>query len=164
MSVHRVNLSLQMRYRFFREHAGGVGVIDSNGRTAWEHARVALDLARAERLLDEAVDLGVASTDWLPDDEPYEYNPRGRGFEDADAEDARKRFESNEWTGPFGCTITIGGEEGEVAASLWGIVVGSQETDDPYCRVVRAELASEIEDDLRQAIGDYLDTLDGALS
>jgi hypothetical protein len=142
------------RYRFFKEHAGGVAIIDANGRPSGINARVALDLARAERLLDEAEELGIAATTWQADDEPYDYNPRGRGFEDADADEARKLFESNEWTGPFGCVVTIGDEPG---ASLWGILVGPQETDDPYCRVVRAELAEEIEDELRQAIGDYRD-------
>lgn len=45
----------------------------------------------------------------------------------------------------------------EHLASLWGIVVGPRGTDDPYCRVVQAELALEIEDELRQAVGDALD-------
>jgi len=155
--MHRVNLSINNRYRFFREHAGNVGVIDSNGRTAFEQARLSLSLARAERLLDEAEELGIAETKWEVEEETYD--PGDVCSED----EARAKFESNEWTGPFYCSITIGGEDGEVAASLGMIVLGSQETDDPYARVVRAELASEVEDELRQAVSDYLDSLDGAL-
>jgi hypothetical protein len=137
------------RFRFFHDHAGYV---------VGESAIGAIALARAEELLERAIDLGVARVEWVDDDEPYDYNPRGRGFEDADAEDAARRFDSNEWTGPFGCVVDIAGETG---ASLWGIVVGPRGTNDPYCRVVAAELASEIEDDLRQAIGDALDAETG---
>lgn len=142
-------------YGFFREHAGYV---------VGENARGALALARAEELLEQAVALEVASVEWVDDDEPYDYNPRGRGFEQADAEDAARRFASNEWTGPFGCIV----KAGEQQASLWGIVLGRGGTwwpesphtianGDPYGRVIIAELASELEDDLRQAIGDALD-------
>jgi hypothetical protein len=137
------------RYRFFKENAGGVGVIDANGRTAWEHARVALDLARAETLLDRAQSDGVASIEWEQDDLPYEHGV----FSD---DEIRGLFSSGEWTGPFVCTLRIGDE---IVASLGGIVVGPRETDDPYCRVVAAELASEMENELREAHSDWLDSM-----
>lgn len=136
------------QYLFFKKHAGGVGIIDPNGRTAWQHAKNALSHARAESLLEEAIELGVAELRWEDDDQPYEHD----GFT---AEEMAEKFESNEWTGPYGCAISIGDDR--YAASLWGIVVGPRGTDDPYCRVVAAELAWEIEDDLRQAIGDARD-------
>lgn len=121
-------------YRFFRSQGC--------------RAEGALHLARAEELLERAVDAGVASVEWLDDPEPYDCG-------DACTEDeARARFDSNEWTGPYGCVLRI---DGETAGSLWGIVVGQWGTADPYCRLIAAELAWEVEDDLRQAVGDRLD-------
>ena len=49
---------------------------------------------------------------------------------------------------------------GEELTSLWGIVLGPEDTDDPYARVTAAELAAEHTDELRQAIGDELDELE----
>lgn len=150
---------LVKRYRFFREHAGGwVG----------HSAETALDLARAEALLEDATDLGVAAVQWVDDDTPYDTDL----YTD---EEIRAKFESNEWTGPYGCIVSVYAESDDasdtlahldrVAAderSLWGIVVGQWGTNDPYCRVVAAELASELEDALRQAIGDARDAIDPA--
>jgi hypothetical protein len=121
-----------------REHAGGIV-----GRSA----ETALALARAEALLGTALDLEIATVVWEDDPEPWD-----EGTE-ISAETAREKFASNEWTGPYGCIVTVG----EEFTALWGIVVGSRGTEDPYCRVVVAELASEMEDALRQAIGDALD-------
>lgn len=144
-------------YRFFKEHAGGVGRIDQNGRVAMEHARVALDLARAEELLERACNLSVACVQWLDDETPYD--PGDFVTED----EAREKFASNEWTGPYGCRVLVY-QQGDTTpsdeASLWGIVVGPRGTADPYCRVVAAELASELEDELRQTIGDALDIIE----
>lgn len=147
---------LYNRYRFFHEHAGRVAVIDANGRPSGIAARNALDLARAEALLDEASELGIATTSWPFDDEPYEH---GCMTDD----EVREQFENNRWTGPFGCVLSIGDDSH--AASLWGIVLDSRGAsegipgsyDDPYARVVRAELASELIEDLMQAIGDAKD-------
>jgi hypothetical protein len=136
------------RYRFFHENAGRVAIIDENGRPSGIAARVALDLARAEALIDEAEELGIAEVKWPFDDEPYEH---GCMTDD----EVREQFANNRWTGPFGCVVAIGDDEH--AASLWGIVFGSRELDDPYARVVRAELASELVEDLMQAIGDAKD-------
>lgn len=144
------------RYRFFHENAGRVAVIDENGRPSGISARVALDLARAEALIEEAQELGVASVEWRDDDEPYEH---GCMTDD----EVREQFANNRWTGPYGCVVTIGDDH---AASLWGIVLDSRGVsvgigpflaDDPYARVVRAELASELVEDLMQAIGDAKD-------
>jgi hypothetical protein len=149
-----MDTTLIKRYRFFREHAGYVV-----GRSA----EGALDLARAERLLSDAIDADVARVQWRYDDLPYEH-----GF--LSDEEIAAKFESNEWTGPFGCVIWIGDDLSDFDAdsdrdpaswtqntSLWGIVVGPRGTGDPYCRVVEAELASELADDLRQALGDARD-------
>lgn len=127
-------------YRFMRENAGYV---------VGHRAQGALQLARAEVLLHDAQDADVASVEWLDDVEPYEHGY----YSD---EEVAAKFESNEWVGPFGCVVKVGGEH---VASLWGIVVGQAGTRDPYCRVVEAELASEVEDELRAALAR---TLDGA--
>jgi hypothetical protein len=111
-------------FRFFHENAGYV---------VGERAIGAAALARAEARLDEAIDNGSATVKWEWDDEPYDH-----GYM-TDKEVAAK-FESNEWTGPYGCTVTVG----EETESLWGIVVGPRGTDDPYCRVIAAELAEEV--------------------
>lgn len=130
-------------FRFMLEHAG---YCTPPGRAA-----CALELARNERTLEEAVALDVAEVRWVDDFEPYDAG-------DVDTpEQVARYFESGRWTGPYGCTLSVAGEE---VASLWGIVVGPKGTDDPYCRVVQAELASEVLDDLRQAIGDELDSFD----
>jgi hypothetical protein len=139
---------MYQRYCFFKEHAGW--------STPPGRAASALALARAEVLLEQAIELGIAEVEWEHDDQPYDTDCY------SDDEIAAK-FESNEWTGPFGCRIGL--DEDKYAASLWGIVLDSRgvstglpgSADDPYARVVRAELADELEDDLRQAIGDALD-------
>ncbi len=142
------------RYRFFREQ----------GSTASS----ALDLARAEALLDSAREHGCAAAQWLWDDQPWD-----EGTE-ISAEEASAKFASNEWTGPFGCVLWVADRADSLDedalndsgtdpsywssnTSLWGIVLGPRGTNDPYARVIVAELASEMEDDLRQAIGDAAD-------
>lgn len=142
-------------FQFFIDHAGGV---------VGERARGAIQLARAEQLLERAVELEVASVEWVDDQEPYDPG------DSATAEEAERYFGENTWTGPFGCIVRVLEEAGEsedgleyldrvsaAEASLWSIVVGPRGTDDPYCRVVTAELALELEDELRQAVGDALD-------
>jgi len=136
------------RYCFFKEHAGGVGRRDANGRVAWEHARVALDLARAEEVLSRATEQGIARVEWRDDDYPYDCD----GYTQ---DEIVEKFRSNEWSGPFACLVYVADE---VAASLCGIVVGPKHTNDPYCRVVEAELASEIESELREALSDAADS------
>lgn len=128
-------------YDFMRQHAGWI---------VGENAKGALDLARAEQLLHEAQNLEVAWVHWEWDDEPYEHGILTN-------DEVQAKFDSNEWTGPFGCIIES--SQHDFYASLWGIVVGPRGTNDPYCRVVEAELALEIADDLRQAIGDTRDTI-----
>lgn len=131
---------LRNRYDFFRAHAGYI---------VGENAAGALDLARAEEVLDRAQCEGVASVEWHDDDLPWD-----EGTE-ISADEAAAKFASNEWTGPFICIIRIGED---VVASLSGIVVGPANLNDPYCRVVAAELALELQSDLREAISDRLDT------
>jgi hypothetical protein len=116
---------LRGAFRFHLEHGGYC--------TPPGHAACALEAARAELRLAELVDDERANVEWVDDDQPYD--PGDVCTDDG----ARAKFESNEWTGPFGCVVTIDGEQ----ESLWGIVVGPRGTDDPYCRVVEAELASE---------------------
>jgi len=135
-----VNKNLLRSYRFHHEYGGYI---------VGQSAICALRAARAELLLDEARAAGVASIDWNIDDEPYEHGC----FSD---EEIAAKFDSNEWTGPFWASLYI---HDNVEASLAGIVVGPKGTDDPYCRVIEAELALEVEDDLRQALGDHYDGL-----
>lgn len=121
-------------FRFFHEHAGGIV-----GRSA----ETALELARAEALLREAEELDAASVEWVDDSEPYDFDPSVDS-----PEYVARQFESGAWTGPFGCIVKVGDEE----RSLWGIVLGSRGTNDPYARVVVAELASELLEDMREAV------------
>jgi hypothetical protein len=132
------------RWRFFLEHAG---YCTPPGRAA-----CALELARAEELLEDAIGLELARVRIEHDPEPYEVD------DDVMSEaEVRSKFASNEWTGPFGVILEL---EEEHTASLWGIVVGPKESGDPYMRVVAAELADEHADELRQAIGDARDALE----
>ena len=112
-------------YRFFREHAGYV---------VGENARGALELARAEQLLQEAQNLSMAYTNIVADEEG-----------------------TLEGCPAVGIVVGVF-EPGDVTpshvASLWGI---EEDAPDSYLRVVRAELASELHDELRQTIGDTLD-------
>ncbi len=80
-------------FDFFHAHAGYV---------VGERAIGAASLARAESLLNRAIDCGVATVQWLDDDEPYD---QGDSCSD---DEARAKFESNEWTGPFGCVVWVG--------------------------------------------------------
>lgn len=128
-------------YRHMRKHAGYI---------VGQNARGALELARAETLLQHACDEGLATVAWHDDNEPYEHGCMT-------ADEVAARFESNEWTGPYGCVVTVG----DATASLWGIVLNQWGTNDPYARVVVAELASELADELRQAVGDAADAREG---
>ncbi len=124
---------LRQRFRFHLEHAGYV---------VGKRAVCALELARAEKRLCDAhyeealapLDEKRCSVEWVDDDAPYD---AGDAYTD---EEVEAKFESNEWTGPFGCIVKVDGFE----ASLWGIVLDSHGTGDPYARVVAAELASEV--------------------
>jgi hypothetical protein len=120
--------ALRPAWRFFLENGG---YSTPPGRAA-----CALESARSEALLTEAIDADVCTVEWHNDPEPD--------------------FETREWTGPYayGCVLEVNGEH---VASLWGIVLGSRDLQDPYRRVVEAELASEASDELRQAIGDARD-------
>jgi|SRR5215472_484160 len=124
----------------------------ANGGTA----KGSLDCARTRILLDRAVETGAVEIVWEYEEERYE---DVFGFED-DAE--RDRFyrdlESNTITGPFYCALRI---EGETIASLGMVTLGPRETDDYYAKLVEVELAMDADDDIRQALGDRLDTLEG---
>lgn len=111
-------------FRFFLEHAG---YATPPGRAA-----CALDLARAEMKFELAQEEENASVDWFFDDIPYDHGIYS-------TKEIAQKFESNEWSGPFGCIVKYFDAE----ASLWGIVFGQRETSDPYARVVAAELAEE---------------------
>ena len=128
------------RFRFFLEHAG---YCTPPGRAA-----CALGSARAEELLERAEELEVARVEVLDDDFPYDAG------DFCTLDDAARKFSSGEWTGPYVVGITT--TEGH-SAGVGGVVVGSAGESDPYIRVLRAELAAELEDELRQAIGDELD-------
>lgn len=120
-----MNEDLRKRFRFFHENAGGI---------VGQSAIGAIELARAELRLEEMQDNGEDVAAWWEDDpEPYDVGTV------VTEDEARALFESNAWTGPYGCIVRVG----ETYASLWGIVLGPRGTDDPYARVVMAELASE---------------------
>jgi len=125
------------RFRFFLKHAG---YATPPGRAA-----CALELARAEEDLSSALGYGEASVDWRDDSEPWD-----EGTE-ISADDSARRFASGEWTGPYGCIVAIGDDQRPRAvASLWGIVLDSRGTDDPYARVIVAELAVEALEEYRR--------------
>jgi hypothetical protein len=131
-------MSRYNRYRWFKQHAGyRVG----------HCAEDAIALMRAETLLDDAEHWDLAHVEWQYDAEPYEHGV----FTDAEV---AAKFESNEWTGPYAALLYVGGD---VVGALGGITLGPQDLNDPYARVVAAELALEAEDEIRQALGDLLD-------
>jgi hypothetical protein len=134
-------------YTFFREHAGWI---------VGENARCALHLARAEALLEQAVELELAEIVWEPED----YWAWGDLGDVSTREEMEAKFDSNEWTGPFFARIVLKPNESTrfTATGRGMIVLGPRELGDPYARVIAAEMAWEIEDDLRQAIGDELDS------
>lgn len=138
-----IDKQLREAFRFMLDHAGH--------STPPGRAACALSLARAERLLHTAQDFDAdrppAHVTWTEDDEPYEHG----GLSPAEV---TALFASGEWTGPYGCILYV---DGEVIGSLWGITLGRADLNDPYRRVVEAELASEHEDDIRQALGDARD-------
>jgi hypothetical protein len=109
----------------------------------------ALELARAENLLDRAERLGIAETEWVDD-----YDLDLSWDEDGSVADGLEAGR----LAAGGCVVRCGDRQ----ESLWGIVVEAPtwRGDDPYVRIVRAELASEMIDDLRQAIGDTADARD----
>ncbi len=121
---------LRKRFQFHLEWGGSI---------VGRHAELALMSARDERRFE---DLG-GTIRWEYDDEPYD---GGDCFTD---EEIRTKFESNEWSGPYGCIATLG----EYEASCWGIVLGQADLNDPYARVMAAEEASQVlyEYDLEQA-------------
>lgn len=132
------------RYLFFRQHGGGI---------VGESARVALDLARAEQLLDEAEELDAARFQWVDDPEPYDPG-------DANTpEQVARYFDENRWTGPYGAVLEVGDDPAVrphgrpySSSSLWGVVLNQAGTRDPYARVVRAELAADLVDELAAAL------------
>jgi hypothetical protein len=126
-------------FRFHREHAG---YSVPPGRAA-----CALEAARAEILLRRAVELGAAAVEWQDDEIPYDPGLTSE-------EEARRLFETGKWTGPYGCRVRVATArlDDEEETSLWGIVTGPEGERDPYRRVVEAELASELLDELRAAV------------
>lgn len=92
------------------------------------HAEDAIALARAEALLAEAVEAGAVEVRWEPDE-----------------------FYYSEIAQPMQCEIrrTVEPDAGDVLASLCGIDLAG---DDPYQRVVEAELALGAEDEIRDAL------------
>ena len=125
--------NIQQRFRFFLEHAG---YCTPPGRAA-----CALALARAEQWADEMEDSDQLYIHWEWDDEPYDPG------DCCTTEEAQANFDSGQWTGPFGCIVETAAEAdsdyANIYEAVWGIVVGPRGTNDPYCRVVRAELADQ---------------------
>jgi hypothetical protein len=126
LAERRRKMDLRKRFRFFLEHSGWA--------TPPGRAACALESARDEQWLDALEDDGRASTTVEYDPEPWD-----EGTE-ISAEEATAKFQSGEWDGPYGVTVTCG----DISASLWGIVVGPRGESDPYIRVVRAELAGDV--------------------
>jgi hypothetical protein len=121
----------------------------ANGGTA----RGSLACARARRLLDRAVDLEIGEVRWEDELESYE-DVFGFG-DDTERKQFYEDLESNTITGPFWCALFVNGEN---VASLGMTMLGPRETDDYYAKLVEVELAMDAENDLRQAIGDELDS------
>lgn len=112
-----ITTELRRAWNFHREHAGYC--------TPPGPAQCALDLARAElRARAEGV-----SFCWQDDFDP----------DTSWMDEAQLREYENGDTVLLGCIAAL---DEERTASLWGIHVGSPS--DPYCRVVEAELASEL--------------------
>lgn len=126
-------------------------MLDNAGYVVGRRAQGALELARAESLLHRAIDGGAARIVW--EDDTFE-------LREDDTFDMLQGIEDGRYVGPAVCLLYVGDD---VAASLGGIVVSAPTSrgDDPYVRVVEAELASEAADDLRQALGDALDCAQG---
>lgn len=95
----------------------------------------AIRAARAWLRLQDAIEAGIASVEW-EDDEDYRLGDI-HGMTEAEE---RAKFESGEWTGPFGCIVTYRGE----SSSCWGITLDQSGTRDPYARTMEADLASEV--------------------
>lgn len=134
-----MDASILKSYRWFR----------ANGGTA----KGSLYCARIEALLAEAVDEDIARVEWDYEQERYE---DVFGFE-SDAE--RKRWyrdiEENRITGPYSVALYV---EGELVASLGMVTLGPGDiSGDPYTREVLVDLASEAQDEIRQALGDARD-------
>lgn len=129
------------RFRFFHEHAG---YSTPPGRAA-----CALELAKAEELLEEAEGLELARYELV--DDPLPWDPGDTGTTDAD-------FAAGTITGPYWARLEVGsyndaGEwECDDATSLGGITCGPAGESDPYTRVVRAELALELRQELGKAV------------
>lgn len=134
------------RFRFMLEHAG---YCTPPGRAA-----CALELAKAEELLEEAGSLELARLEILDDPEPWDAGDTG--ITPAD-------FDAGRITGPYWVRVEVGshndaGEwEPDDVASCGGITCGPAGDRDPYLRVMAAELALELADELRRAIGDRAD-------
>ena len=134
-----MNNKIATAYRYHR----------ANGGTA----SGSLYCARLGVLLDEATDAGVVEVKWEYEQESYE---DVFGFE---SDDERKQWyrdiENGTITGPYWVAMSV---EGETLASLGMVTLGPRDIDgDYYARLVTIELAAEIEDEIRQALGDVRD-------
>lgn len=120
------------RVRFFWEYAGS-----SYDPTRETHEagrmRGAVNLARAEEWLDQMQENADETENYVQIDwEEDEY---------AD----RSHLEDDDFRPLYGCTVVVCVDGSEWDASCGGIDIGwNTVNDDPYCRVMVAELASEI--------------------
>jgi hypothetical protein len=139
--------TLEEVYRDIR--AGQIEAARITGQRTWSNgirhgaARLALEVARDEMALRRAESDDRIRFRVVPD---YDYRPDG----DYDLELERRKLAAGEWVAlgvvaeiPRACPHCGGtmGDEWETAASLWGIVVESEQ--DPYVREVMRELAAE---------------------
>jgi len=118
-----IDRDLRHRYEFFRDHAG---YATPPGRVA-----CALQLARAEREYEARDDVRI-DWDWDPDPDT--------SWAD---ESEHAKFDREEWE-ILRCVVETFDEDGATVneVSLYGIVVTGP--NDPYCRVVQAELYTEL--------------------
>lgn len=125
-----MSASRRARIEFFADHGG---YCTPPGRMV-----CAKSLADAETFKEWAQDNGSLSIKWMEDEEGASY------FED---ETDRARIEDGTYM-VLGCVVTYRRPLGPLAgtvedvSSLWGIMVS--DVSDPYCRVVEAELVSEL--------------------
>jgi len=124
-----MNAARRARILFFADHAG---YATPPGRMVCAKA-----LADAETFREWAEERGILSVEWVEDEEEY------LGDDPSDL----AKLADGTWVN-LGCIVRYQKPAGpmagtaEVIESLWGIVVES--ANDPYCRVIEAELCAEV--------------------
>jgi hypothetical protein len=114
-------------YQRYRFFKDHAGYVTPPGAAANANA-----LASAEEWRELMEGEGLLTVEWVPDEVGSQFN------------------EGNPPDGYWGCVLSL---DGKPAASLWGIDVRPPH---PYCRVVEAELASELMDAERERLANQV--------